>query len=112
MIKNDGQITAPIRLCYYRLCHYNSMVDPFKPTIGVGLDLPGYSPGSADRNQMKQAVKNSDSDLVERTMLEDKIRATGKKCVIEKSRIVNYRIIKLLCFYAIKAYVMQWSLIL
>jgi len=76
MIKNDGQITAPIRLCYYRLCHYNSMVDPFKPTIGVGLGLPGYSPGSADRNQMKQAVKNSDSDLVERTMLEDKIRAT------------------------------------
>jgi len=76
MIKNDGQISAPIRLCYYRLCHYNSVVDPFKPTIGVGLGLPGYSPGSADRNQVKQAVKNSDSDLVERTMLEDKIRAT------------------------------------
>lgn len=29
-----------------------------------------------NRNQLKQAVKKSDSDLVERTMLEDKIRAT------------------------------------
>ena len=68
--------TAPIRLCYHRLCHYNSLVDPYKPTIGVGLGLPGFNPGSADRNQVKQAVKNSEEDLVEKTMLEDKIRAT------------------------------------
>ena len=68
--------TAPIRLCYHRLCHYNSLVDPYKPTIGVGLGLPGFNPGSADRSQVKQAVKNSEEDLVEKTMLEDKIRAT------------------------------------
>ena len=66
-----------MRLCYHRLCHYNSIVDPVKPTIGVGLGLPGYNPGSADRNQVKQAVKNSEADLVEKTMLEDKIKATG-----------------------------------
>ena len=75
MNKNDV-FTAPIRLCYHRLCHYNSLVDPYKPTIGVGLGLPGFNPGSADRNQVKQAVKNSEADLVEKTMLEDKIRAT------------------------------------
>jgi len=69
-------INAPMRLCYHRLCHYNSIVDPVKPTIGVGLGLPGYNPGSADRNQVKQAVKNSEADLVEKTMLEDKIKAT------------------------------------
>lgn len=78
MIQNDGNINSPIRLCYYRLCHYNSLVDPFKPAVGVGLGLPGYSPGSADRSQMKQAVNNSEADLVEKAMLEDKIRATGK----------------------------------
>ena len=44
--------------------------------------MPGFSPGSADRNQLKQAVKKSDSDLVERTMLEDKIRATGESILI------------------------------
>ena len=48
----------------------------------MGLGLPGFSPGSADRNQLKQAVKKSDSDLVERTMLEDKIRATGESTLI------------------------------
>ena len=48
----------------------------------MGLGLPGFSPGSADRNQLKQAVKKSDSDLVERTMLEDKIRATGESISI------------------------------
>ena len=42
----------------------------------MGLGLPGFNPGSADRNQVKQAVKNSETDLVEKTMLEDKIRAT------------------------------------
>ena len=72
-------INAPMRLCYHRLCHYNSIVDPVKPTIGVGLGLPGHSPGSADRNQVKQAVKNSEADLVEKAMLEDKIKATGNK---------------------------------
>ena len=48
----------------------------------MGLGLPGFSPGSADRNQLKQAVKKSDSDLVERTMLEDKIRATGESILM------------------------------
>lgn len=75
MNKTDT-INAPIRLCYHRLCHYNSLVDPYKPTIGVGLGLPGYSPGSADRSQLGQAFKASESDLTEKAMLEDKIRAT------------------------------------
>lgn len=39
--------------------------------------LPGYSPGSADRNLMGQAFKASEESLVEKAMLEDKIKATG-----------------------------------
>jgi len=69
-------INVPIRLCYHRAVHYNSLVDPNKPTIGVGLGLPNYSPGSADRNLVGQAMKQSENDAVEKTMLEDKIRAT------------------------------------
>ena len=45
-------INAPIRLCYHRGTHYNSLVDPNKATIGVGLGLPGFVPGLADRNQV------------------------------------------------------------
>ena len=35
---------APIRLSYHNN-HYNSIVDPLKATIGVGLGLPGFQPG-------------------------------------------------------------------
>ena len=77
-VKNEV-INAPMRLCYHRAVHYNSIVDPHKPTIGVGLGLPNYSPGSADKNQVGQAMKQSEQDAVEKTMLEDKIRATGTK---------------------------------
>lgn len=35
----------PIRLSYHRSVHYNSVVDPYKATIGVGLGLPGLQPG-------------------------------------------------------------------
>ena len=70
-------MNAPIRLSYHRDCHYNSLIDPYKATIGVGLGLPGFSPGSADRSLLGQAVKASESDLVEKTMLEDKLKATG-----------------------------------
>lgn len=35
----------PIRLSYHGRNHYNSVVDPYKATIGVGLGLPQYMPG-------------------------------------------------------------------
>ena len=57
-------MNAPIRLSYHRDCHYNSLVDPYKATIGVGLGLPGFSPGSADRSLLGQAVKASESDRI------------------------------------------------
>ena len=75
---NANAKSVPIRLCYHRGCHYNSLVDPHTATIGVGLGLPNHNPGSADRNLIGQAVKQSEQDAVEKTMLEDKIRATGK----------------------------------
>jgi hypothetical protein len=40
--KTDNE---PIRISYHRNTHYNSIVDPYKATIGVGLGLPGLQPG-------------------------------------------------------------------
>jgi len=40
--KTDNE---PIRLSYHGNVHYNSVVDPRKATIGVGLGLPGLQPG-------------------------------------------------------------------
>ncbi|XP_017787979.1 PREDICTED: OTU domain-containing protein 5-B [Habropoda laboriosa] len=73
MVESDNE---PIRLSYQRGSHYNSIVDPYKATIGVGLGLPSYNPGSADRQLVSDAVRQSEELHIEQTMLEDKIKAT------------------------------------
>lgn len=35
----------PIRLSYHNGNHYNSVIDPNNPTVGVGLGLPNFQPG-------------------------------------------------------------------
>ncbi|XP_046745309.1 OTU domain-containing protein 5-A [Diprion similis] len=71
--KSDNE---PIRLSYQRGSHYNSIVNPYKATIGVGLGLPSYNPGAADRALVSDAVRQSEELHIEQTMLEDKIKAT------------------------------------
>ncbi|ESN96632.1 hypothetical protein HELRODRAFT_68163 [Helobdella robusta] len=66
----------PIRLSYHNNVHYNSVVDPYKATIGVGLGLPGFQPGLADKNLVRDAVRQSEDCHIEQTMLEDKLRET------------------------------------
>jgi OTU domain-containing protein 5 len=64
--KNDNE---PIRLSYQRGSHYNSIVDPYKATIGVGLGLPSYTPGLAENNLMKEAVSQSEHFHVEQVCI-------------------------------------------
>lgn len=71
--KSDSE---PIRLSYHRSVHYNSIVDTFKATVGVGLGLPSYDPGVADRSMLEKAIRMSDEDAIEKAMLEDKLLAT------------------------------------
>lgn len=71
--KTDNE---PIRISYHRNVHYNSVVDPFKATIGVGLGLPGLQPGLAEKNLMRDAVNQSEDFHIEKAMLEDKLRET------------------------------------
>ena len=40
---------APIRLSYHHGNHYNSVVDPNSPSVGVGLGLPDFQPGVSIR---------------------------------------------------------------
>lgn len=66
----------PIRLSYHRMCHYNSISNPNKPSVGVGLGLPNYHPVDIDRRRFNDAVRASEQLLIEQTMLEDKLKAT------------------------------------
>ncbi|KAL3290291.1 hypothetical protein HHI36_023636 [Cryptolaemus montrouzieri] len=66
----------PIRLSYHRMCHYNSISNPNKPSVGVGLGIPNYHPVDVDRRRFNEAIRASEELLIEQTMLEDKILAT------------------------------------
>uniref|UniRef100_A0A672T080 ubiquitinyl hydrolase 1 n=1 Tax=Sinocyclocheilus grahami TaxID=75366 RepID=A0A672T080_SINGR len=66
----------PIRVSYHKNIHYNSVVNPYKASVGVGLGLPSFKPGYADQCLMKNAIKTSEESWIEQQMLEDKKRAT------------------------------------
>uniref|UniRef100_A0A4W2DQU8 ubiquitinyl hydrolase 1 n=1 Tax=Bos indicus x Bos taurus TaxID=30522 RepID=A0A4W2DQU8_BOBOX len=63
----------PIRVSYHRNIHYNSVVNPNKATIGVGLGLPSFKPGVS---MSLMPIKTSEESWIEQQMLEDKKRAT------------------------------------
>ncbi|XP_071810412.1 OTU domain-containing protein 5-A-like [Asterias amurensis] len=71
--KTDNE---PIRVSYHRSVHYNSVVNPHKATIGVGLGMPSFVPGLADKTLVREALRHSENTELETTMLEDKLRAT------------------------------------
>uniref|UniRef100_A0A3Q3GQ40 ubiquitinyl hydrolase 1 n=1 Tax=Labrus bergylta TaxID=56723 RepID=A0A3Q3GQ40_9LABR len=56
----------PIRVSYHRNIHYNSVVNPNKATIGVGLGLPPSNRGYyADQSLMKSAIKTSEESATD-----------------------------------------------
>merc|ERR1712106_893299 len=71
--RTDSEPTIPIRLCYHRGVHYNSLVDPNNASLGVGLGLPGLKPGMTDKNMVRDALVQSDNTLTEQKVIEDKI---------------------------------------
>ncbi|XP_046841652.1 OTU domain-containing protein 5-A-like [Xenia sp. Carnegie-2017] len=73
----------PIRLSYHNNIHYNSIIDPYNPSVGVGLGLAGYNPKLVDKKNVHDAVKKSEEPLIEKEMLEDKLRATDWEATYE-----------------------------
>lgn len=63
----------PIRLSYHDGNHYNAIVDPYKPTAGLGLGLPGLQPGLADEMQLDKAKQLSDKAEVDRALEESRL---------------------------------------
>lgn len=55
----------PIRLSYHRMCHYNSISNPNKPSVLVGLGLPSYHTIDLNRRRMGDAVRASEELLIE-----------------------------------------------
>eukprot|EP00794_Sanderia_malayensis_P006057 gene6057-6759_t len=66
----------PMRLSYHGNVHYNSVIDPYAPAVGVGLGLAGYKPGFADRMMLNSVIRKSEEQVLEEEMLKDKLKAT------------------------------------
>ncbi|UJR30874.1 hypothetical protein I4U23_018387 [Adineta vaga] len=73
MYKTDNE---PIRLSYHCGVHYNSIIDPWRPTAGHGLGLPDLEPGHAQQSLIVTALQQSEESHIERAMLDDKLAAT------------------------------------
>ncbi|CAF4311065.1 unnamed protein product, partial [Rotaria magnacalcarata] len=73
MYKTDNE---PIRLSYHCGVHYNSIIDPWRPTAGHGLGLPDLEPGRAQESLIHTALRQSEESHIEQAMLDDKLAAT------------------------------------
>mgnify|MGYP001215794643 CR=1 FL=1 len=51
--QSESEVSIPMRLCYHRGVHYNSLVDPNNASLGMGLGLPGLKPGINDKNTVR-----------------------------------------------------------
>lgn len=70
---------------------YIIVIDPFSATIGVGLGLPEFKPGLAEKNLIKEAILASESQHIEEAMLNDKLRMTDwERTEEELSKQVKY----------------------
>lgn len=68
----------PLRLSYQRGSHYNAILNPYKPAVGIGLGLAGYclTGESPNVKHLRDAVRLSEDLAIEQTMFEDKLKTT------------------------------------
>ena len=66
-----AEANAPLRLSYHGACHYNALLDPQAPSIGVGLGLPGPAePKAADQAHLQTAIRDSEQHMAEEQLAE------------------------------------------
>ena len=65
-------------ISYHNGNHYNSVRDPYRATIGIGLGLAELNPGMADQNLMNKAIDES-------------LNETERKMLIDKARLTDYQ---------------------
>lgn len=88
-------------MSYHQKSHYNSVVDPFSATVGVGLGMPNLQPGVRafllrlsvsfcicfrqlpETTLVSQALGESERDIIEKQMLEDKLTVSDWEATAE-----------------------------
>lgn len=61
--------TPPVRLSFHHGNHYNSLVDPRRPTIGAGLGFSSLRGTNVDKDQVKAAIKSQQDQQIDNALL-------------------------------------------
>ena len=61
--------TPPVRLSFHHGNHYNSLVDPRRPTIGAGLGFSSLRGTNVDKDQVKAAIKAQQDQQIDNALL-------------------------------------------
>ncbi|XP_020964361.1 OTU domain-containing protein 5 isoform X1 [Arachis ipaensis] len=61
--------TPPIRLSYHHGHHYNSLVDPRRPTVGIGLGFSSLRGTNVDKDQVKAAIIAQQNNQIDNALL-------------------------------------------
>ncbi|PRP89089.1 hypothetical protein PROFUN_01809 [Planoprotostelium fungivorum] len=65
----EGEDNPPIRLSYHDKNHYNSIIDPDNPSVGVGLGLPGLHPMGVEKEMLNYVAEESMNERIEHDMM-------------------------------------------
>jgi OTU domain-containing protein 5 len=74
---------SPIMLSYHGGNHYNSVIDPSNPSVGVGLGLPDYKP-IGEGVRVAEAIKVSEQEYLEQRFIEE-TKETSELSIVEKA---------------------------
>ncbi|CAL9138690.1 unnamed protein product [Musa acuminata var. zebrina] len=61
--------TPPIRLSYHHGNHYNSLVDPLRMTVGVGLGISSLRERNLDKDQVKAAIRAQQDQQIDNALV-------------------------------------------
>ncbi|XP_050883402.1 OVARIAN TUMOR DOMAIN-containing deubiquitinating enzyme 6 isoform X2 [Lathyrus oleraceus] len=61
--------SPPVRLSFHYGNHYNSLVDPRRPTTGEGLGFSSLRGTNADKDQVKAAIKAQQDQQIDNALL-------------------------------------------
>lgn len=80
---------APIRLLYHG-AHYDAIIDPNRPSFGVGLGFSDLRPGEADRRLLESAEEASISQALVESMCHEQ-DVDGTQAAIEAAILAQSR---------------------
>lgn len=75
-----ARAAVPIRLLYLSGNHYEALIDPLRPAVGVGLGIRGLEDAparSVEQEVARSVMKESEAEQLDRAILQDVLASTA-----------------------------------